>query len=52
MKCSDAIARNDQPYLVDLFKEFYINNPGLYSVQWVDEKLRDPFRVSARQQLK
>ena len=33
----DAIARNDQAYLVDLFKEFYINNPGLYSVQWVDE---------------
>lgn len=34
---SDAIARNDRPYLVDLFKEFYINNPGLYSVQWVNE---------------
>jgi hypothetical protein len=40
---NDAIARNDQPYLVDLFKEFYLNNPGLYSVQWVDENCVNRF---------
>ncbi len=34
----DTVARKDQPYLMSLFKEFYVNNPGLYSVQWVDEK--------------
>ena len=34
----NAIARNDREYLSSLFQEFYSNNPGLYSVQWVDEK--------------
>jgi len=34
----DAIARKDKQYLLSLFQEFYVNNPGLYCVQWADEK--------------
>ena len=32
-----AIETEDKLHLLSLFEEFYTNNPGLYSVQWVDE---------------
>jgi len=47
----EAIGRNDKPYLLSLFEEFYTNNPGLYSVQWVDEKCVTRFGYPAENSL-
>lgn len=47
----DAIARKDKKYLMALFQEFYENNPGLYSVQWVDEKCVTRFGYPAENSL-
>jgi len=33
-----TLSTGDQPKALRLFKEFYENTPGIYSVQWMDEK--------------
>ncbi|MBN2107892.1 MAG: hypothetical protein JW832_10750 [Deltaproteobacteria bacterium] len=48
----EAIARKDRKYLMALFQEFYENNPGLYSVQWVDEKCITRFGYPPENSLK
>ena len=38
MKCRTPLPAMTGSISASLFQEFYSNNPGLYSVQWVDEK--------------
>ena len=46
-----AIEAEDKLHLLSLLEEFYINNPGLYSVQWVDEAVTTRFGFPAENSL-
>jgi hypothetical protein len=38
-----ALARQDKPVGLSKFKKFYEENPGLYSIQWIDPKGKNRF---------
>jgi hypothetical protein len=47
----NAIEVEDKLHLLSLLEEFYSNNPGLYSVQWVDETVITRFGFPAENSL-